>query len=341
MRRRCMVLPAEKPEVVQASPTVFERYKWAWPILIGTLIGIGLRVSFFGNPGDPFNAMMASFAMLAPLVIGAVTVVSAERVARRTWWYYFWAASSANALCAVIALLVTIEGIICIFLAVPLFVLLGGISGLITGFLCRLVIKPSGSLYAIAVVPLLLGGLEQHLPLPQSILSEERVLFIPAPKEVVWHQLMTARDIQPTEMNEAWMYRIGVPLPESAVTEQRDGSLVRHIVMGKSIHFDQVAVEWIPEYRVRWQNRFTDDSFPPGALDDHVRIGGTYFDVLDTEYTLTAVHGGTQLRAILHYRVSTNFNWYVQPIASFLVGNFEEAALRFYGRRAELVAPTG
>jgi hypothetical protein len=33
-------------------------------------------------------------------------------------------------------------------------------------------------------------------------------------------------------------------------------------------------------------------------------------------------------------RVSTNFNWYVRPIAAFLVGNFEQTALNFYARRA-------
>jgi hypothetical protein len=37
----------------------------------------------------------------------------------------------------------------------------------------------------------------------------------------------------------------------------------------------------------------------------------------------------------MKYRVSTAFNWYTRPIAEFLVGNFEEAALRFYARRAE------
>ena len=35
------------------------------------------------------------------------------------------------------------------------------------------------------------------------------------------------------------------------------------------------------------------------------------------------------------YRVSKPFNWYASPIAEILVSNFEEAALRFYGRLAE------
>jgi hypothetical protein len=37
----------------------------------------------------------------------------------------------------------------------------------------------------------------------------------------------------------------------------------------------------------------------------------------------------------MRYRVSTNFNWYVRPIAYFLVVNFEKTALGFYAHRAE------
>jgi hypothetical protein len=37
------------------------------------------------------------------------------------------------------------------------------------------------------------------------------------------------------------MYRIGVPPPLSAEAELQEGELVRHIVMGRAIHFDQVS----------------------------------------------------------------------------------------------------
>ena len=105
--------------------------------------------------------------------------------------------------------------------------------------------------------------------------------------------------------------------------------------MGKGIHFDQIAADWQPNRNVRWIYRFEDDSFPPGALDDHVRIGGQYFDVIDTEYSLRKTNAGTELRVRMSYRVSTSFNWYTRPIAEFLVGNFEDAALNFYAHRAE------
>ena len=330
-----MPLPPESPSTSTQETPRFELIRWLWPIALGASIGMGWRLTFLGHPGSPYNAMMASFVLLVPLTIGAVTVLAAERTARRSWGYYFWAAAGANALCVVVALLVTIEGFICVVLAVPLFVVLGGIAGLLTGMICRLARWPRRGVYGFALLPLLLGGLEQRLPLPQTVLREERVLFVGTPAAVVWQQLLSARDIQAKEMDHAWMYRIGVPLPRSAVTEAQAGALVRHITMGKYIHFDQVATDWVLNQHVLWTYRFTKDSFPPQALDDHVRIGGAYFDVLDTEYTLREVSGGSELHVSMRYRVSTNFNWYVRPIAAFLVGNFEETALQFYGRRAQ------
>ncbi len=75
--------------------------------------------------------------------------------------------------------------------------------------------------------------------------------------------------------------------------------------------------------------------FPPHALDDHVKIGGHYFDLADTEYTLTPNGDGkTNLRIRIRYRVSTQFNWYADRVAAWLIGDFSEVVLQFYARRA-------
>ena len=105
--------------------------------------------------------------------------------------------------------------------------------------------------------------------------------------------------------------------------------------MGKSIHFDQVATDWEENRYVRWRYRFYEDSFPPNALDDHVKIGGYYFNILDTEYILTPKSlQSTELKIRMHYRVSTQFNWYADSVAQLLIGNFEEVILDFYRLRS-------
>ncbi len=325
---------ATPPDSSSLKPWI-DRLSWAVPLVSGALVGIGIRLIFWGRPGQAYDPMMRSFVLLVPILVGAVAVYLAERVERRSWSDYFWIGVVANALFVFGAFLIMIEGIICVVLAAPLFGLIGGLGGLAMGAVCRWTRWPRHTMYGVAALPLLLGGFEQHLPVPQDVHSVERAYIVSASPERIWSQLVVAESIRPSEIGTAWMYRIGVPLPESAITEVIDGMEVRHIRMGKGIHFDQVAADWEPNRRVRWLYRFSSDSFPQGALDDHVRIGGAHFDVLDTEYALLPVKGGTELRARMSYRVSTPFNWYARPIAEILVGNFEDAALRFYGHRAQ------
>jgi hypothetical protein len=231
---------------------------------------------------------------------------------------------------------VLLEGFICAILIVPLFMLVGGAGGVVMGLVCRRLNRPDQALYSLAALPLLLGAVEQYVPLPSELRSIEQARIVAASPARIWQQLESARDIRPDEVDDAWMYRIGVPLPQAGVTEQTAAGPVRHVTMGRGIHFDQVAEQWQPREHVRWVYRFSDDSFPPRALDDHVRIGGHYFDLIDTDYTLTPIDAGhTELRIRMRYRVSTMFNWYAQPIADWLIGNFEEVILRFYARRAE------
>lgn len=327
-----MSAPADSPP---NGRSWIDRAGWYVPVICGALVGIAMRLLYSGSPNFPYDPMMNSFVLLVPILVSAVTVYVAERIERRSWPYYFWAGAAANVLFVFGALVIMIEGLICVILAAPLFGVIGGMAGLAMGAVCRWTRWPRRTVYGIAALPLLLGGFEQYLPVPQQVHRVERAYIVPASPERVWSQLVVAKNIRPGEIGEAWMYRIGVPLPRSAVTEEAsDGRQVRHITMGKGIQFDQVAAAWEPGRRVRWLYQFSRDSFPAGALDEHVRIGGAHFDVLDTEYVLQRLEVGTELRVRMSYRVRTPFNWYARPLAEMLIGNFEQAALRFYAQRA-------
>jgi hypothetical protein len=326
--------PERSPPPDPTAPAWRRAIASSWPPLAGALVGVALRIVFSGRPNEPFHAMMGAFALLAPVLVAVVTVYVAERKERRSWAYYFGAAALANMLFITGTLLVLIEGLICAIVAVPLFGLLGGIAGLVTGAICRLTMR-RGLVYCAAALPLLIGSFEQRIPLPNRIDTVTSSRVVAATPERIWAQLLDAPSISAREIDAAWMYRIGAPLPLSAVTERSEPALVRHIAMDRGVRFDQVATDWREPSRVRWTYRFTEDSFPAGALDDHVRIGGDYFDVLDTEYLLEPEAGGTRLTARMSYRVSTHFNWYARPLARLLVGNFEQAALAFYANRAE------
>lgn len=323
----------QTPPVNKPDPRPLPFHTWI-PFVAGTLTGIVGRLIFSGKAGDEFATMMVTFLLFSPLLVGMVTVYVAERQQRRTWGYYVWASVISNILYILGTMIIAYEGLICAILISPLFVVIGAVGGLLMGVICRIKKWPKSTLSCFAIMPIALSFMEAKVPLPEKLGSVERSIHIDATPGQIWAQIENARDIQPDEVERAWMYRIGVPLPIAGETEQTPTGLVRRITMGKQVYFDQVVVDWQPQRHVQWTYRFYHDSFPPGALDDHVLIGGHYFDLKNTSYTLIPHGRSTELKIKMDYRVSTQFNWYAEPIAKWLIGNFEEVILDFYRQRS-------
>ena len=64
-------------------------------------------------------------------------------------------------------------------------------------------------------------------------------------------------------------------------------------------------------------------------------IGGHYFDLLDTTYSLQPDGAGTLVKMQVHYRISTQFNIYADWVAQWLLGDFGDVILRMYKNRSE------
>ena len=306
-----------------------------YPVIAGALAGVALRLMFSGPGGSSWSAMTGAFIFAAPIVVGMVTVYLAERQRRRGWLYYIFAPFLATSLFVAGTLLLFIEGWICAIVIIPMFAVLGGIGGLIMGTICRLTNWPKPTLYGFAVLPILLASLGNAVPTPTDVASVERSVVINAPASVVWRQLNRIEDIQPDEMADALALRIGVPMPMSGMTRQMPDGMVRESRWGKQVHFEEVIQDWEPERYLRWTYRFAPDSFPPHALDDHVVIGGHYFDVLDTSFTLVPDGAVTHLSTKVQYRISTQFNFYANWVAQLLLGDLFEVGLRLYKVRSE------
>jgi hypothetical protein len=306
-----------------------------YPIIAGALSGVLLRLAFSGPGGSPWSAMAGAFIFLAPVLVGMVTVYLAERRQRRSWSYYFYAPAFATMLFVVGTLLILIEGWICAIVIIPMFCVLGAAGGLLMGLICRKTNWPKPTLYSFAALPLALAMFGGHLPVQSDIGMIERSILIDAPPASVWRQLNDIQDITEEEMHDALALRIGVPMPMSAATRQTTAGRVRTSRWGAQVHFDEVIQQWQPGRYLRWTYRFDADSFPRAALDDHVVIGGHYFDVLDTDYTLMPDGESTRLTTRVRYRISTQFNFYADWVAQLLLGNLSEVGLRLYKSRSE------
>ncbi|MEE9422123.1 MAG: SRPBCC domain-containing protein [Gammaproteobacteria bacterium] len=309
--------------------------KW-WPLLAGALSGVMLRLVFSGDPGGPYATMMASFIYLSPLIVGATTVYFAERVYRRSWKYYFFAPFLANIFYVIGTLIIMVEGLICAVVIVPLFAVFGAIGGLLMGAVCRRTNWPKNTLYSAALLPLISGGFENHEDMSTRVGVVHKEIEIGAPPERIWSEIIEVKDIKKEEVENAWIFRIGAPLPKSGILIKTPTGLVRRITMGKQVYFDQVFTEWENHRYLNSIYKIYEDSIPPGALDDHVMVGGHYFDITGTSYEITPGVSATKLKIRMEYRVTTQFNWYAEPVIRFLLNNLEKSLLEFYRHRSEM-----
>lgn len=319
------ISPKRKP-VDNAIPFA-KRY----PIIAGALAGVLMR---FAVELDAANgAMGMAFIFGAPILVGAITIYLAERLQRRTWLYYCHAGMLSVILFVLGTLMVMLEGLICAILIVPLFGSLGAIGGLLMGVICRLTMRPKNGLYALGALPLVLLALEHTMELQHVHDHVTRTVVINATPAQIWPHLLHAPSIQVGEVPPNWLTRIGVPMVRSGEFDAPGAT--RRVRMDKNVYFDEVITEFKPNRLLAWRYRFYPDSFPPHALDQHVVVGGEFFDLGQTRYRLEAHGQTTRLHIDFSYRVSTRFNWYAAPLARWLLGNLSEANLTFYQRRAE------
>ncbi|HEY6940846.1 SRPBCC family protein [Dokdonella sp.] len=325
------------------ASTVSRRPHPGWMFGAGALYGLFTRLlfvlPFYRERGGSSGVMLASFVLLVPMLIGALTVYLLPPVQRTIGRALFAPLVPVLAFVGGTAILL-IEGSICIALALPIFLFAAMLGGLL-GWLLLLAVSPSRSTVgAVLALPLLLGAVERDAPLPDYRGQAHASVFIAAPAETIWHLINDARGIQPDEMAQGIAWRIGVPFPQEAVTVDTPEGRVRKLRWDKGVHFDEPILDWVENRYIRWRYVFAADSIPPAALDEHVLVGGRHFDLVDTSYRLTPEQGGTRLAIDVNYRVSTHFNAYAGAWADLLVGDAARTILAFYQRRAEAaVAP--
>ncbi|HEY0232360.1 MAG TPA: SRPBCC family protein [Dokdonella sp.] len=338
--------PPQPPEshAVAATRETVRNGWWLWVLLGGAGYGLLMRLAF-GLPvfkatiNGGGGAMLVSFLFLVPFLIGLWTV-SQLPASRRKLSAAFLLPWAPTALFLAGTAVLAIEGSICIVLAAPIFLALASLGGLVAHFVLRTKLSP-GTTSAFLMLPFATGLYEQSLPLPDATLTSTESIHIAAPPGRIWQLINDADAIEPAEMASGWAWRIGVPYPVAALTVTTEEGRVRKLRWQHGVHFDEPILDWDENRYIRWSYRFAADSIPPGALDEHVTIGGRYFDLVDTSYRLQPEEGGTRLGIVVHYRISTRFNAYAAPLGRLLVDDAAKTILAFYQRRAQAPVAAG
>ncbi|HEY2345764.1 MAG TPA: SRPBCC family protein [Xanthomonadaceae bacterium] len=301
----------------------------------GALYGLLMRWLFGTFSSALQGPMSIAFLIGTPFVVGALTIYGMRRQDPSVTAMMF-APWLSILLMFVGCALSMMEGLICLAMMLPFFLFFATMGGLVMGTALRLLKEQHAPLRAVAVLPFLLVLADRALPMPDRQVEVHQSIEVHASPHTIWQQILTARDIRPDELPFSVSHFIGVPKPVEGINRRTPEGEVRFSRWERGVHFEGIVTDRQEDRSITWRYRFGPHSFPPGSMDDHVAVGGRYFDLGDTSFQLTPMPGGTtRVDLVAHYRVSSSINFYAVPVAKFLGRDFEHTILALYKRRSE------
>ena len=335
---------APETPVTERPPGWFGRRQFPFfleSIAIGVVHGMLARLTFGLDAMDGvLGVMTASFIFLVPFSIGVATVAWASRSAPRWSWLAWIAAPVVPAVLALMAALVLAwEGLICIFLWLPLYVVLAMAGGLVAGIVAKTIEVGSRrnlALMGLVALPYLTAPIEQQWGLPEDIREVSTSIDIDAPEAVVWANIVRVPAFQEDEHHFAWVHALGFPRPIEATLSHEGVGGVRHATFEGNVVFVETITDWQDQRRLAFAIAVDASAIPATTLDEHVTVGGPYFDVLDGIYELEPLPtGGVRLHLASHHRLSTRFNVYAALWTDFIMRDVQRYILDILKARCE------
>ncbi len=302
---------------------------------------ISLLPPFYRDQKGGAILMSFSFLFLGPFVAGAITVAQATRKDPwpvSAWILAPWIPILANML---LALAIAWEGIICVVFIVPPAMISASLGGILAGALQRHWHRAASrrTLYCFAVLPLFLAIAETQLNQPLQTRTVDTSLVIHAPLAVVWRNIERVPPIAPAELRHSWTNAIGFPRPVEATLSHEGVGGVRNASFERGLTFTETITDWQPNQRIVFTIQADTSAIPTTTLDEHVTVGGRFFDVLTGEYDLhTLPNGDTLLHLSSQERLSTDFNLYAALWSDAVMRDMQSNILHVIRTRCETEA---
>jgi hypothetical protein len=314
------------------------RYPFVIAIGTGLLFALISRFLFDDHLGDRAGGLLTiSFLMGIPMALGAITAhfVPAEK--------FGWRIAGAPAITVLLfiasALAFHLEGLICLIIIGPIFFILAVVGALIylniTEHRQRQRDKTL-TVAAFALLPFLAIAIENRFDNPDDFRRVENTVEINAPASVVWQHIVRVAPIQATDLGHSVIDDIGFPRPVEATLTHEGVGGVRHATFERGVEFIETVDDWQPLQRLSFSIVPNTATIPPTTFDEHVIVGGRFFDVLRGTYELRPAGQGRTL-LVLHseQRLSTHLNWYAGLWTSFVMSEIQQRILVVLKQRCE------
>ncbi|AFK03899.1 hypothetical protein Emtol_2764 [Emticicia oligotrophica DSM 17448] len=306
-------------------------------VFLPTIYAILLRLLFgVSTWKELFDVMSVSFLFCLPLIVGALTIYlssveNVENLAYRImvpWIPIF--------LFFVITLFFALEGWACWLMVLPLFMVVASVGGLIGGY--YKLKEKNNTLYVslFVLLPFFIAPVENMIGKIPGTYKAYTYIDIQAPDSKIWKNVTRVKEIRADQDKGLLTQTLGFPRPVKAELNFEGVGAYREAIFTNGLVFHEAVSEYIDKKKMVFSIKAYPHEIPSATMDEHVVIGGEYFDVLNGTYELEKLNNTTyRLHLYSHFKLTTTFNFYASWWARWIMKDIQNNILQIVKSRAE------
>ena len=332
------------------QPVVDTKQKWSRGEILRVVAAVAcalgsamlyavVTVAVFSLPsGNEFlSTMTCGFLFLVPVAMGALTIHLSPIERRGSQQYAIFMPWISVVLAMLVIAAFEMELIICLIMALPLFLALASLGGYLfhrKDAAARADTKVEiSALGFLLLAPYVVTPLELQMPNPDSVYTVQNQIVIEADAETVWRNIIEVPMIQPEEQRFSVFHMLGLPKPMEATLSHEGIGGVRYGAFEDNLVFIEEITAW-NEYE---SLSFTIQSDRQQQIPELLKeIGGQYFDTVGGTYRIEQIDAET---VILHFssthRLSTRFDFYGSIWTRWAMWDLQEYILEIVKGRSE------
>jgi hypothetical protein len=306
-------------------------------IAIPTAYALVLRL-FFGVStwNGIFNMMSKTFLFFLPTIIGALTIYFSNIEKVRNLGYRIMIPWIPVFAFFFITLIFLIEGWPCLLMILPIFLIASSVGGLIGGY--YKLRKKDNKIYLsiLTLLPLFISPIENYIGADSSPYKAYTYIDINAPADKIWSNVTRVREIS-KEQDKGWLTNLlNFPRPVKAELNFEGVGAYREAIFTNGLVFHETVTEYIDKKKMSFKIKALPHEIPLTTMDEHLVIGGKYFDVLNGTYELEKLTEKTyRLHLYSNFKLTTTFNFYASWWANNIMKDIQNNILQIEKQRAE------
>ncbi len=283
-----------------------------------------------------FNMMSKTFLFLLPFIVGALTVYFSKEEKVKRLSYRIFTPWIPIFVFLFITLFFAIEGWPCLLMILPIFLIAASVGGLIGAYLKLK--KRDNKIYVsiLTLLPLLISPIENYIGANSTPYKAYTYIDINAPAEKIWSNVTRVREIK-KEQDKGWLTNLlNFPRPVKAELNFEGVGAYRQAIFTNGLVFHETVTEYIDQQKMSFTIKALPHEIPLTTMDEHLVVGGKYFDVLNGTYELEKLNNKTyRLHLYSNFKLTTTFNFYASWWANNIMKDIQNNILQIEKQRAE------